>query len=235
MRTSKFSVSKQLPITSVVSPSPQLAVIEQLEHRSALLSAAESCRILDMHPKTLYERLRSGELKGIKDHGKWKIDPRNLAEYIRRSELTRKNTDHRDRKSTAVPKKPAATVHEKVSCPQLSRSEAEELHKFGFTMESLTLTIPRVIVNCIVRHVVKAETLQPFQNERKVESDSEEFSRLTIQERRVYQLLQHGKQNKEISSEMGIATSTAAFHVRNILRKFGFSSRIQVLLQKSVL
>ena len=96
MRTSRFSVSKQLPITSVVSPSPQLAVIEQLERRSALLSAAESCRILDMHPKTLYERLRSGELKGIKAHRKWKIDPRNLAEYIRRSELTRKNTDHRD-------------------------------------------------------------------------------------------------------------------------------------------
>ena len=126
-------------------------------------------------------------------------------------------------------------MHEKVSYPQLSRREAEELHKFGFTMESLTLTIPRVTVNCIVRQVVKAETPQLFQNERKVESDSEEFSRLTIQERRVYQQLQHGKQNKEISSEMGIATSTAAFHVRNILRKFGFSSRIQVLLQKSVL
>jgi len=104
VRTSRFSVSKQLPITSVVSPSPQLAVIEQLERRSPLLSAAESCRILDMHPKTLYERLRSGELKGIKAHRKWKIDPRNLAEYIRRSELTRKNTDHRDCKSTAVPR-----------------------------------------------------------------------------------------------------------------------------------
>jgi helix-turn-helix protein len=69
----------------VASPSTaRLTVIEQLERRVGLLSAGETCQILGIHKKTLYRRLRSRDLAGIRDHGKWKVDPRVLADYIRR-------------------------------------------------------------------------------------------------------------------------------------------------------
>lgn len=215
MRTSKFSISKQLPITSVVSPSTKLAVIEQLERRRGLLGAAEACRILTTHRKTLYERLRSGDLAGVKDHGKWKIDPRVLADYIHRRQLTGTIATHRSRPASSVPRKPVATDHVGVITPQETRSAAEELEKCGLTVESVTVTIPRVIVNCVFR---KTEVGEKY-----------DISSLTPGERLVYAQLQNDKRDKEIANALNISFSGVRFHVTNIFRKLGLSGRREIL------
>lgn len=214
MRTSKFSVSKQLPITSVVSPSTQLAVIEHLERRSGLLSAAEACRILGTHRKTLYERLRSGDLQGIKDHGKLKLDPRNLAEYIRKREQSGTPTQ-RYRKTKSESKK-APAANDQGSIKRLEPcSTVEELQKYGLTLESLSVTIPRVIVNCVLR---KAEM-----------SEKHDISSLTAAERLVYSQLRNPKRDQEIADEMKISVRTVRFHIGNIFRKLRLSSRQEIL------
>ena len=52
---------------------------------------------------------------------------------------------------------------------------------------------------------------------------------LTIQERKIFNLLQSGKSNKEISEEMNISLSTVKSHVNSIFSKLNIKSRKQVI------
>lgn len=52
---------------------------------------------------------------------------------------------------------------------------------------------------------------------------------LTIQERKIFTLLQNGKSNKEISDEFNISLSTVKSHVNNIFSKLDIKSRKEVL------
>ncbi|WP_299334507.1 helix-turn-helix transcriptional regulator [uncultured Psychroserpens sp.] len=52
---------------------------------------------------------------------------------------------------------------------------------------------------------------------------------LSVQERKIFMLLQDGKTNKEISEELNIGLSTVKSHVSNIYSKLGIKSRKEIL------
>lgn len=52
---------------------------------------------------------------------------------------------------------------------------------------------------------------------------------LTIQERKIFDLLQNGKSNKEISDELNISLSTVKSHVNSVFSKLEIKSRKEVL------
>jgi DNA-binding NarL/FixJ family response regulator len=54
---------------------------------------------------------------------------------------------------------------------------------------------------------------------------------LTRREREVYSLLAEGRSNREIAKALFISEATAKVHVRNILRKVGARSRVEVAIQ----
>lgn len=55
------------------------------------------------------------------------------------------------------------------------------------------------------------------------------LSDLTIQERKVFVLLNEGKTNKEIAEECSVSLSTVKSHVSNIFSKLGISSRKEIM------
>ena len=55
------------------------------------------------------------------------------------------------------------------------------------------------------------------------------LSDLTLQERKIFILLQQGKSNKEIADECSISISTVKSHVNNIFSKMKVSSRKEIL------
>lgn len=58
---------------------------------------------------------------------------------------------------------------------------------------------------------------------------SNPLQELTIQERKIFTLLQNGKSNKEISDELNISLSTVKSHVNSIFSKLNIKSRREVL------
>ena len=64
---------------------------------------------------------------------------------------------------------------------------------------------------------------------RKNKKGESSISLLSVQERRVFSMLQQGFSNKEISDELGISLSTVKTHVNNIFSKLKISSRRQVM------
>lgn len=58
---------------------------------------------------------------------------------------------------------------------------------------------------------------------------SEPAENLTIQERKIYSLIQAGKSNKEISAELNIEISTVKSHVNNLYSKLKINSRKEIL------
>lgn len=58
---------------------------------------------------------------------------------------------------------------------------------------------------------------------------SEPAEVLTIQERKIFSLIQSGKSNKEISSELNIEISTVKSHVNNLYSKLKINSRKEIL------
>lgn len=54
-------------------------------------------------------------------------------------------------------------------------------------------------------------------------------TKLTIQERKIYQLLREGKTNKEIAEECVISVSTVKSHVNSIYSKLGVGSRTEIM------
>jgi len=53
--------------------------------------------------------------------------------------------------------------------------------------------------------------------------------RLTTQECRVLELLRRGDANKEIAHELQCSVRTVEFHVSNLMRKSGESSRLKLV------
>jgi ATP/maltotriose-dependent transcriptional regulator MalT len=64
-----------------------------------------------------------------------------------------------------------------------------------------------------------------------VQGEGREGAPLTLRERDVYSLLADGKSNREIAEALFISEATAKVHVRNILRKLGARSRVEVAIQ----
>ena len=58
---------------------------------------------------------------------------------------------------------------------------------------------------------------------------SESVEILTIQERKIFSLIQAGKSNKEISNELNIEISTVKSHVNNLYSKLKINSRKEIL------
>lgn len=58
---------------------------------------------------------------------------------------------------------------------------------------------------------------------------SNKLKSLSIQERKIFTLLQQGKSNKEISDELNIGLSTVKSHVSNIYSKLGIKSRKEIM------
>jgi DNA-binding CsgD family transcriptional regulator len=58
---------------------------------------------------------------------------------------------------------------------------------------------------------------------------SEPAENLTIQERKIYSMIQAGKSNKEISNELNIEISTVKSHVNNLYSKLKINSRKEIL------
>lgn len=64
---------------------------------------------------------------------------------------------------------------------------------------------------------------------RKYVSKQNQITLLSVQERKVFMLLQSGKSNKEISQELNIGINTVKSHVSNIYSKLNINSRKEVL------
>jgi len=58
---------------------------------------------------------------------------------------------------------------------------------------------------------------------------SEPVEILTIQERKIFLMIQSGKSNKEISNELNIEISTVKSHVNNLYSKLKINSRKEIL------
>lgn len=61
---------------------------------------------------------------------------------------------------------------------------------------------------------------------------SKNFEKLSIQERKIYELLQQGKTNQEISNHFNIGLSTVKSHVSSIYSKLNVKSRIDIVNMK---
>lgn len=55
-----------------------------------------------------------------------------------------------------------------------------------------------------------------------------EAGRLTAMEKKIFELLSQGKQNKEIASELSLSVRTVKFHVSNILSRAGCQDRYEL-------
>ena len=68
-----------------------------------------------------------------------------------------------------------------------------------------------------------------FLHFRKKTNNSNKLRSLSIQERKIFNLIQNGKSNKEISEEYNIGISTVKSHVSNIYSKLGIKSRKEAM------
>ncbi|WP_353779455.1 LuxR C-terminal-related transcriptional regulator [Winogradskyella sp. 3972H.M.0a.05] len=66
-------------------------------------------------------------------------------------------------------------------------------------------------------------------SKRKSKSNNSHLKSLSIQERKIFQLIQLGKSNKEISEEYNIGLSTVKSHVSNIYSKLNIKSRKEAM------
>lgn len=56
-------------------------------------------------------------------------------------------------------------------------------------------------------------------------------SQFTTREFAVFELLAHGQADKEIAAELRITVRTVRFHISNLFKKTGATSRVQLAIQ----
>ena len=186
------------------------------------MSVREIADITGSHRKTIYKRLRSGDLTGIRDHGKWKVDSRVLAEYLRKRELTGTATvpHYRRSRSCCVPKKAAGAFAKQQEQPGPTLTPK----RVKITFESVTFK--NLTVVGVVRDLSDTTPCQPADVQRTPEMLNEKLpAGLTPTENRVLQQLLLGKTNNQIASAMRISDSGAKGHVQHILRKLECPNR----------
>lgn len=90
----------------------------------------------------------------------------------------------------------------------------------------------------MVRRLIDAVREALATNDKLAESDGDAIHRageqppapsLTPREGQVLQLMAAGLRNKEIAAELGITERTVAFHVGNVLAKFGADGRVEAI------
>jgi DNA-binding CsgD family transcriptional regulator len=195
---------------------PPKSLIEELEQQSRLLSIAEVSDIVGCHPKTLYGRLRRGDLKSIRDAGKLKIDTRELASYLRKRELAGIPALPRNNRAKQAQNTFKATAPNGAQTQQEvpGKDDAEE---YRVALGPLTLIIP-------------ARELTLVAKDKKLEQkDDEQLSTLTLREREVYQYLEARKRPKDIAGLLDISTSTVRSHIRNIYGKLNVHSQVELI------
>ncbi len=70
------------------APNCSVPSLEQrLERRVGLMSSAEVCQYLACHENTLYERVRKGLIRAVKDGIKLKFDPAEVLRYIQQRKM----------------------------------------------------------------------------------------------------------------------------------------------------
>ena len=77
--------------------------------------------------------------------------------------------------------------------------------------------------------VIIALPVAIFLLRQKAKEGKSPISQLTVQERRIFSMLQQGMSNKEIADELGVSLSTVKSHVNNIYSKLNISSRKEVM------
>ena len=73
--------------------------------------------------------------------------------------------------------------------------------------------------------VVRSAAAPPVPDEAAVARSP--LEQLSPREREILRAIARGASNKEIARELGIAETTVKIHVQHVLRKLGFSSRVQ--------
>jgi DNA-binding CsgD family transcriptional regulator len=73
-----------------------------------------------------------------------------------------------------------------------------------------------------------ADKLQ-FQNENGSNKFQDIFQNLSLQERKIMELMLDGKRNKEIAAVLNVDISTVKTHINNIYRKLGVKNRLDIL------
>ena len=58
--------------------------------------------------------------------------------------------------------------------------------------------------------------------------------RLTPRQQAVIGELMHGSSNKNIAHALGMSEATVKVHLRNVMKKFGVTNRVQIVLRMSV-
>lgn len=117
------------------------------------------------------------------------------------------------------------------------RNSAAKLNKSGASSETQILDIVKGGIETSFH--VQTSPVQDMPNcyftliyERWREPHLETFKvKLTDREREIISLIVKGYSNREISDELCITLSTVKFHVKNILKKFGVSSRSELLIR----
>lgn len=88
-----------------------------------------------------------------------------------------------------------------------------------------TFNIPLVLGVVLIVMALALAAKYYLVNQRK----SPKTDKLTGQERRVVQLIESGKSNKEIAVELSISPSTVKTHINNIFKKLDINSREELL------
>jgi DNA-binding CsgD family transcriptional regulator len=131
-------------------------------------------------------------------------------------------------RAASVPEKAAATAHEGVPNPQEPRVVAEQRKEF--TTKPVTVTIPSFTVTVLFRQEIHRP--QPIELNKIDRERERDLLRLLPRQREVYQKLELGKANKEISRELNIEVCTVSFHVTRILRRLGLKNRTEILAKR---
>jgi excisionase family DNA binding protein len=63
-----------------------LTIAEQLDRRSRFLSVKEVAETLGFHPEAIREYARAGVIPAMRAGYRWKFDPRNFADWLRKRE-----------------------------------------------------------------------------------------------------------------------------------------------------
>jgi DNA-binding NarL/FixJ family response regulator len=132
----------------------------------------------------------------------------------------------------AAPKRPIVIFSDFADCALVSRALSHGVR--GYLSSSMSLTE----IACALRFVLEGGTFVPpsvldgmitdgpaFS---KSNGEGEQFSPRQLQ---VLELLHHGKQNKIIAYELGMAESTVKVHIRMILKKLNARNRTEIVMK----
>ena len=132
----------------------------------------------------------------------------------------------------AAPKRPIAILSDFADSELVSRALSHGVR--GYLSSSMSLTE----IACALRFVLEGGTFVPPSVLDGMITDGPAFSKSNGKEEQfsprqlqVLELLHHGKQNKIIAYELGMAESTVKVHIRMILKKLNARNRTEIVMK----